>query len=321
MNKETSHNIRLGIFVIAGAILLIFGLYSIGSNKNMFSETFKLTSTFYDVNGLTVGNNVRYSGIDVGTVEAIEILNDSAIQVVMLIDDKVKKYIRRNSIASVGTDGLMGNKIVNIFPGTPDEPLVEENDAINSIKVVNTEEMLRTLELTNNNIAVISKNLKAITENVYKSRGTLYTVLMDTVLARNVENTLGNIHFVSNNLVETSHQLSNIATEANSRNSLFGVMLKDTTLANDLRVAVTKVREGSEQFSKISNDITEVVSQLNSGKGIAASLLKDSTMTDDLKASLVNIQAASKKLDEDLEALKHSFLLKGYFKKLEKQKN
>jgi len=320
MKNELLHNIKLGIFVIIGGVLLIFGLYSIGKNKNMFGKTFKLTSVFYDVNGLTVGNNVRYSGIDVGTVEKIEIINDSAVSIEMLIDDKIKQFIRKNSIASIGTDGLMGNKIVNISPGTTADRLVQENDVIQSLRSVNTEEMLRTLELTNSNVASISSNLKDITENVNKSKGTLYTVLMDTTLAKNVELTLKNIQLVSTNLVQTSSHLSIIVNDVNHGKGTIGLLLNDTTLPNDLRIAVKKVKEGSEQFYNITNDVTEILNQINSGNGVMNGLLKDSVMAENLKTSLTNIDSASKKLDDNLEALKHSFLLRGYFKRLERNK-
>ena len=320
MKNEITHNIKLGIFVVIGGVLLIFGLYSIGKNKNMFGKTFRLVSVFYDVNGLTVGNNVRYSGIDVGTVEKIEIINDSAVSIEMLIDEKIKKFIRKNSIASIGTDGLMGNKIVNITPGTTEDRLVEDNDEIYSLRAVNTEEMLRTLELTNSNVASISSNLKEITDNVNKSRGTLYTVLMDTTLAKNVEVTLNNIQLVSNNLVQTSSKLSVIVSDVNHGKGTIGLLLNDTTLPNDLRIAVEKVKEGSEQFSKITNDVTEVLNQFNTGNGVVNGLLKDSIMAQNLKSSLTNIDSASRKLDDNLEALKHSFLLRGYFKRLEKAK-
>ena len=248
MNKEIYRNIRLGVFVIAGAALLIFGLYSIGKSKSMFGKTFILSCEFSDVNGLAVGNNVRYSGIDVGTVDKIEFANDSTIKVDMLIDDNFKKYIRANSIASIGTDGLMGNKLVSIAPGSSDVPLVENLSVIRSIKIVNTEEMLRTLDNTNNNISTITKNLKEITDNVNR-------------------------------------------------------------------------KNGSEKFSQITNDVTLITDQINNGKGVMNSLLADSLMTKDLRKALSNIESASKKLDEDLEGLKHSIFLRSYFRKKEQQKN
>lgn len=287
----------------------------------MFGKTFVLTCEFSDVNGLAVGNNVRYSGIEVGTVEKIAFSNDSTIRVDMLIDENFKKYIRANSIASIGTDGLMGNKLVSIAPGTSDVPLVDNLSVIRSLKIVNTEEMLRTLDVTNNNISTITKNLKEITENVNRSRGTLYTILMDTLLAGDVEKTLQNIQYVSRNLVETSGKLSEIAHEAGSGKGIFGVMLNDTVMANDLRNAVINVKNGSEKFSLITNDVSAITEQINNGEGLVNGLLTDSSMAMDLRNALINIEAASKKLDEDLEGLKHSIFLRSYFRKKEKEKN
>ena len=116
MNKETNQNIRLGIFVIAGLLLLITGLYFIGSNRNIFGKTFTLYAKFHNVSGLQTGNNVRYSGIDVGTVEKIEIINDTTIRIQMLLKADLKKIIRKNALATLGTDGLMGDKLINIDP-------------------------------------------------------------------------------------------------------------------------------------------------------------------------------------------------------------
>lgn len=99
---------------MAGTAFLIAVLYLIGAKRSLFSDTFKISAEFYNVNGLMSGNNVRFSGINVGTVESVNIVSDSSVLVVMLIEDKVKSYIKKNSVATVGTDGLMGNKLINI---------------------------------------------------------------------------------------------------------------------------------------------------------------------------------------------------------------
>ena len=280
----------------------------------MFTKSFTLESYFYDVNGLSVGNNVRYSGIDVGTVQKIEIINDSSVRVVMIIEEKLKGFIRKNSIASIGTDGLMGNKLVNISAGTSNASMVENNDRIASLKAVNTDEMLRTLDMTNSNIALISANLKDITQNVYQSRGTLYTVLMDTALARSVSQSIRNIEGISLNLKQTSVQLASLVSDVNGGKGPLGVMLKDTALSGDLKTSVKKIKEGSEEFSRITKDVSVLMQQINSGNGVVNGLLTDSLMADELKKSITNLQSASQKLDQDLEALQHSFLLRRYFR-------
>src|SRR5690349_12707063 len=126
MAKEVSKNIRLGVFVLLGTILLIAALYLIGNNHNLFGNTFRISAEFYNVNGLMPGNNVRFSGIDVGTVESVEIVSDSSVRVVMVIEQDIRKYIRKNAVASIGTDGLMGNKLVNINSSDEDAEPIEE---------------------------------------------------------------------------------------------------------------------------------------------------------------------------------------------------
>ena len=81
--------IRLGLFVAGGLTLFVLAIFVIGKQKNLFNPVFKLTSTFYNVSGLQVGNNIRFSGINVGTVDNISIINDSTVKVDMLIKKDV----------------------------------------------------------------------------------------------------------------------------------------------------------------------------------------------------------------------------------------
>ena len=99
MAQETSKNIRVGAFVLIGTALLIFSLYLIGAKQNLFGSTFELKSQFKNVNGLMPGNNVRFTGIDVGTVKSVEIINDSTVNVTMVIEDKVQAFIKKNATA------------------------------------------------------------------------------------------------------------------------------------------------------------------------------------------------------------------------------
>lgn len=320
MNKELNRNIRLGVFVVTGVILLIVGLYFIGNNKNMFNKTFRLHTVFQNVNGLTAGSNVRYSGIDVGTVDKIEFINDTSIYVEMVMAVNMKKIIKKNSVARVGTDGLMGNKLINIEPRDSQASFVEDNDAIESVNSVNTEAMLRTLEYTNQNVAFISSNLRNITENLDRSRGTLYTVLMDTTIAISFHNTLINIEIVSNNLNQASDQIAMLLNETNQGNGILGTLIKDTSAANDFQDILKSVKESGKQLSSATTEANDLIRRANSGSGTIPVLLNDTALANNLKSTISNLQIATLKLNEDLEGLKHSFLLRGYFRKQEKQK-
>ncbi len=319
MAKETPNYIKLGIFVTVGLVLLVVGLYFIGSNKNLFGSTFKLYAVFKDVNGLKAGNNVRYAGIDVGTVENILINNDTTIRVEMVIEERMKDVIRRNSIAGIGTDGLMGDKLINIDAGSSDAKTVDEGDEITSLAFVNTEEMLRTLEFTNQNVAVVSANLKSLTETINKSRGTLYTVLMDTTLAGHFQNALENIDSASNYLNGLARDISTVGADLKSGNGIVGTLLYDTALNSDFKSTMELIRISGEQIHSATLNIQEVFEKVNHGNGALSVLVNDSTTAFQLREAIQHIDSSSIKLNEDLEGLKHSFLLRSYFRKKEKK--
>ena len=170
MKTKPTDNIKLGLFVLAGLVFLVVTLYLIGKNRNLFGTTFTIKASMQAVNGLTTGNNVRFKGIDVGTVKAIELAGDTAILVVMVIDDRVRPYIKQNAIASIGTDGIMGNKLININSMSNAAPPLEHGSIIRSMEPIETDEMLRTLNTTNNTIERVTRNLDEITTKLNNER-------------------------------------------------------------------------------------------------------------------------------------------------------
>ena len=197
MAQETSKNIRVGIFVLAGTVLLIFSLYLIGAKQNLFGSTFELKSQFKNVNGLMPGNNVRFTGIDIGTVKSVEIINDSTVSITMMIENKVQNFIKKNATAMVGTDGLMGNKLINISSSNESSPSVEDGDFLASKAPLGTDDMMRTLNVTNENVKDITVDLKNIVHRL-SSPNTLWSILMDTIVAENVKQAIVNIKITKN---------------------------------------------------------------------------------------------------------------------------
>ena len=156
MEKTISQKIQLGLFVVIGLILFILTIYFIGDKQKMFGKTNHLTAIFNNVNGLQLGNNVRYSGINVGTVRNIEMINDTVIKVDMIIDESIFPHIKRNAVATISSDGLVGNMIINIIPGNSNASSVEPGDAIQSLNRVRTDDILNTLNVTNKNAALLT---------------------------------------------------------------------------------------------------------------------------------------------------------------------
>src|ERR1700722_16185933 len=121
MRNTTGNKARLGIFVTAAVALFIAGLYFIGQRQQLFNRVFHVSAVFKNVNGLQVGNNVRFSGINVGIVESMAQATDSTVLISMQLAMNIQKFIKRNAKALISSDGLLGNKIVSIIPGAPGE--------------------------------------------------------------------------------------------------------------------------------------------------------------------------------------------------------
>ena len=132
MNKDAESNWKLGMFITGGLILFILIIYFVGKQQNLFGSTFQLKSKFKTVSGLKIGNNVRFSGINIGTVSEIALVNDSSVVVVLTIQEEVQKFIKTDARASISSDGLVGDKILTISPGTSSNKVIKNNAYINS---------------------------------------------------------------------------------------------------------------------------------------------------------------------------------------------
>lgn len=191
--RSKRHTLKLGIFVTTGTLLFIFAIYMLGKQKNMFGTTFTLSTAVKDVSGLMIGNNVRFSGINVGTVEDIVIMSDTLVRIDMVIQNEVRKFIKTDSKAVIGTEGLMGNKIVSILPGSPEGEIVESGDIILSAKPIDINAILSSLQKTGEHVEHITADLAAVMHKVSHGKGTVGKILTDSAFAETIHNSLLNI--------------------------------------------------------------------------------------------------------------------------------
>ncbi len=317
MKTKPIDNVKLGIFVITSLLFLIFSLYMIGRNRNIFGSTFTIKASFYNVNGLTPGNNVRFSGIDIGTVRKIEIESDTSILVTMVIDQEARVHIKENSVAAVGSDGLMGNKLININAGSIGSPSVKEGDKIYSVKPIETDEMLRTLNTTNDNFEIISNDLKTITQKINNSNS-LWRLLSDTVITMDLKEAVKNIKVAGRNAVVAGDVIIDLTRSAKNGEGLIGSLLVDTLLTDKLRSSLDAIQQASNQAAEATDDLNDMVARLKAGDGTLGNLLTDTLLIYKLHMSLDNIEEGTDRFNENMEAMRHNFLFSGYFKKLEK---
>jgi len=277
MKNESKYKIRLGLFASLCVFLFLLAIYLIGSKQNLFGKTFHISGLFKNVNGLQSGNNVRFFGINVGTVQSITIISDSTVKVDMVIEKNAERFIKKNATAMIGSEGLMGNKIVNILPGTAGNETIKENDTIQTIKPTDIDEIFKSLKVTEQNAELITGHLADLVAKINEGHGVIGTFLKDTVIIQDFKQTVTNAKDVSTNL---QHLISKMDS---------GVM-----------------------------ELLVTINNINHGKGTLNTLLIDSALSRNLEQTVLNLKQGSSRFNESMEALKHSFLLRKYFKNLEK---
>ncbi len=323
MANQSVNNVKLGAFVLGGILFLSLLLFMIGKNKNFFGSTYVLRARFANVSGLIMGNDVRFAGIHAGTVKAINILNDTVIEVSMIIDKKMLPIIHNNAVVSIATDGLVGNKVMNITPSQQPAALTREGDILLSKNALNTDDMLQTLYNTNNDVAIIAANLKTTIQNINNS-SSLNGLLNDGAIPRNLDAAMMNVRAVTSQAKAVIDTLYAIVKNVKDGKGSIGMLLADTVFASKLNETVLKVKSVGNGADRLVNELntiaTGIQQDIDHGKGTANALLKDSMTVKKIDESLDNIQKGTDGFNQNMEALKHNFLLRGYFKRQEKQK-
>ncbi len=162
---------------------------------------------FKDVSGLQPGNNVRLSGINVGTVEDISIVSDSSIKVDIIVDENTRKFIKKDAVAGIGSEGLMGNKVIILNPGTGGKKEIENNDTVQTVQPISMDDIMVSLKSTIDNTSTITTSLSKITNNIQSGKGTIGKLLMNQAWALDFDSSIVNLKQGSEglkNLVDSS---------------------------------------------------------------------------------------------------------------------
>lgn len=202
MNKDVESNSKLGMFIIGGLILFILAIYFIGKQQNLFGSNIQLKSKFKTVSGLKVGNNVRFSGINIGTVSEIELVNDSTVVVILTIQEEVQKFIKTDAMASIGSDGLVGDKVLTISPGTSSKTIIKENAFIASKSPIEMEDLMISVKKSVDNAEIITSQLALFSYNMNHGNGALAKLMNDKQFATKLDATISNLQTGTKGLSE-----------------------------------------------------------------------------------------------------------------------
>lgn len=200
--QSSKFKVRLGLFVAGGFVLFIIAIFLIGRQKHLFDPIFKLTTSFHNVGGLQVGNNIRFSGINIGTVESIILVNDSTVEVGMIIKKSVQRFIKSDCKAAIGSEGIIGDKVLIITQGSYESQTVKDGEFLSSSEPVETDAIITSLSVTAGNFEIISGQLSEIMVKINHGRGILGQLIQDSTISENINQTIINLRKSSKGLNE-----------------------------------------------------------------------------------------------------------------------
>ena len=243
MKQNTTNTYKLGIFVIAGLSLFLITIYLIGKSQNLFGGTVAIKAKFNNVSGLKVGNNVRFSGIDIGSVENIEFETDSTVIVGVVIQKEVQKFIKTDAMASIGSDGLMGDKVLTISPGSNSNTIIKDNSFLKSSKAVEIEDIMKSVKLSADNAGIITNELAMFTNKMNNNNGALSKLMTDASFANSLTNTLSNLENSSSNF-------STFTTKMNNKNGILSKLVNDKKLGQSLDSTIKNLETGTKEINE-----------------------------------------------------------------------
>lgn len=311
MKDSRKNNIRLGIFIIIGLALFVLLVYYIGSRKNAFTSTTTVHSTFNNVNGLKVGSNVRFAGINVGTVKGIQIISDSTVRVTLTIESSASQFVKKNSPVAISTEGLIGSKIVNILPGDEYSPSIEEGDQLPSVEPVTMDEVMDIVKRTGMNAQEITRDLSCVTSMIQRGEGLIGSLLADTTLDEDIRQIVAKSEVASNNLMSFSGNLKKISGQIEQGEGTLGRLVQDEQIANKLDHILDSLMTASSEAANMARTLSDFANKINSGDGPLNAIATDSSMSEDIGRLIQNINSAAKEINTTAEKLNNSWLLNG----------
>lgn len=256
--------LRVGIAVVGALLLLAVAIFFIGDTGEVFGDRYELVTLMPSASGLIEGGGVRLAGQDVGKVKAIDFVPvderqqaDQVLRITLAINERVREQIRADSEARLRTQGLLGDKIIDVTPGTTKAPVLQPGDTIPSAAALDYEQMLGSAGQLVGDLSVMLSNMRAIADTLMAGYGTAGRLLMDSTL------------YIE--LVQTSRSMNEFLGAVGRGEGALAQLAQDEELYGDLRSLVS--------------GLDSLTATLVSGEGTLARLLTDSTLYRELSST------------------------------------
>lgn len=336
MKKQHIDNFKLGLFIVVAFLLFTYGLYRVSNRQGIFGDTLALYVDFKDVKGLRSGNNVLYSGIKIGMVDEISIVNDTTIRVKIAVEPSVRDFLKKNALASIGSSGLVGNMLLNITPISGEAPTVKAQDFLGTKKSVEVNEVINQLSETNANITLITAHLLEISQKINEGQGSISRLINDDQMGKSLQTTMLNLEKMSAQISSASKQMAQFTGQLTDGSGNLGYLLRDSSLKTQmaglsnnldtlLSVKTAPILDSLQTLAvamaSASRTVDALLQNIEQNEGLLSTLLQDSVLSQDLQSTMHNLEQGTQKFDENMQALQYSWPFKKFFKKQAKKRN
>jgi phospholipid/cholesterol/gamma-HCH transport system substrate-binding protein len=231
---------------MAGLVILVAAIFLIGNKKGLFTSTFNVHGMFKNVNGLQVGNNVRFAGINVGVVEDIQIMNDTTVNVVLTLNDDVKKFIKKDAHLSIGSDGLMGDKLIVISPGGAETTeIVSNGDKLTTVNPFDIDKIIKKASKMADDAGNLIEGLSLIVNKVNNGQGSIGRLLNNDKMAKDLEGTVKQAQATMATVHNTTGTLNEDLKAAQSNFLLKGFFKKKQKAKKAQQDSIKKAQQDS----------------------------------------------------------------------------
>lgn len=252
--------IRVGMFVFAGLVLALYIVFMIGGENQLFRSQYTLKASFEDISGLRVGAPIQLAGLKVGYVDGIDFpkeLKEKKIELTLKINRDNMERIRKDSVATINTQGLLGDKFIYISVGSAEAPVLEENS---EIKTQNVESIFNLAEKGGEILSDVKKASEAgrkFFEDMYSSKEDVRTIL---------------------------HSMKEIMQQAEKGDGLLHAMLYDPKGKEVIeKLSSMDAGEVMKNFKDASKELKELLERVNRGEGTIGALLNDPAIYNELR--------------------------------------
>jgi phospholipid/cholesterol/gamma-HCH transport system substrate-binding protein len=290
MNSSPS-TIRVGVFVLLGVAALLAAVFLVGTQEGLFQHTFRVRAYFGSIEGIRPGSPVRLAGVDIGVVDMVEVSPvDNRVHLDLKLNTHARGFVKKDSYATIMPEGLVGSYYVDVTVGSRTGEPIEDGDIIQTKEATRLSQVLESTGEILENIQRASEELAQTLAAINKGRGTLGKLI------------------ASEDIYSQLQRLSNRADSGLT-----------TQLENIERLSVS-VRDVVQRADTLLTNANAVVTKVNEGSGTLGALVAERTLYDSLLLAVQNTVLATEeakvgagRFAENMEALKHNFLFKGYF--------